>query len=82
MDASRKKRRIIAKTSVQVELYVRHEEADRVGDEQFDEWNHNVMKILDDAEKVMKIETDKFLKTQEGLGMQAPMEPLNWRQRN
>ena len=75
-----RKRRKVADIGLKVELYVPHDKAHQVGEDHFDEWYTNVLKIYDDASKKIGIETRKFLKTQETLGIQAPMEPQIWRQ--
>ena len=75
-----RKRRKVADIGLKVELYVPHDKAHEVGEDQFDEWYHNVLKIYDDASKKIGVETRKFLKTHDTLGIQAPIEPLIWRQ--
>ena len=73
-------RRKVAQTSLKVELYVPNDEAHRVGNEQFDQWNSKVMKIIAGATSDVAIETEKFLKMQEPLKMHAPIEPSHWLQ--
>ena len=79
-EQANRKRRKVADIGLKVELYVPHDNAHQVGEDQFDEWYHNVLKIYDAASKQIGIETRKFLKTQDTLGIQAPMEPQIWRQ--
>ena len=74
------KRMKVAQTSLTVALYVPNDEAHRVGYEQFDSWNRNVVKIIEGATHEIAIETEKFLKMQEPLKMHAPIEPSHWRQ--
>jgi hypothetical protein len=75
-----RKRRKVADVGMKVELFVPHDKAHAVGEEQFDEWYRNVLKIYDDAAKQIRKETRTFLKSHETLGIQAPMEPTIWRQ--
>ena len=75
-----RKRRKVADIGLKVELYVPIDKAHQVGEDQFDEWYRNVQEIYDDASKKIGIETRKFLKTHETLGIHAPMEPQIWRQ--
>ena len=75
-----RKRRKVADIGLKVELYVPIDKAHQVGEDQFDEWYRNVQKIYDDASKKIGIETRKFLKTHDTLGIHAPMEPQIWRQ--
>ena len=75
-----RKRRKVADIGLKGELYVPHDKAHQVGEDQFDEWYHNVLKIYDDASKKIGLVTRKFLKTQDTLGIQAPIEPQIWRQ--
>ena len=44
-----RKRRKVADIGMKVELYVPHDKAHEVGEDQFDEWYHEVLKIYDDA---------------------------------
>ena len=74
-EQSNDKRRKVAHTSLKVELYVPNDEAPRVGDDEFEEWNQKVVKILEVATKQIAFETAKFLTTQEPLKMQAVIEP-------
>ena len=75
-----RKRRKVANIGMKVELHVPNDKAHEVGEDQFDEWYRNVQVIYDDASKKIGIETRKFLKTHETLGIHAPMEPQIWRQ--
>ena len=75
-----RKRRKVADIGMKVELHVPIDKAHLVGEDQFDEWYHDVLKIYDDASKKIGLVTRKFLKTQDTLGIQAPMEPQIWRQ--
>ena len=75
-----RKRRKVADIGMKVELYVPNDKAHEVGEDQFDEWYHNVLKIYDDTSKKIGVETRKFLKTHATLGIHAPVEPLIWRQ--
>ena len=79
-NASQKKRRKVAESSLNVEVYIPHDKAHRVQEASFDEWYRNVGTILEDAQKKVATESAKFVKTQEGLHMHAPIEPFNWRQ--
>jgi predicted HAD superfamily phosphohydrolase len=74
------KRRKIAKTSLTVNLFVPDKEAHRVDNETFREWNKEVVKILEDAEKQVEVVNAKFVKTSGAKGMQAPCDAYNWRQ--
>ena len=71
-----RKRRKFADVSLKAELYVLHDKEHKVRSQEFDEWNDQVLKILDRAEKDIGVETNKFLQTHQGLGlgMQAPMD--------
>ena len=71
-------RRKFADVGLNAELYVSPDKAHQVRAQEFDEWNDKVVKILDRAAKDIGVETQKFLQTHEGLGIQAPIEPPNW----
>ena len=75
-----RKRRKVADIGMKVELYGPHDKADEVGEDQFDEWYNEVLKIYDDAKEKIGVETRKLLKTHDTLGIHAPVEPLIWRQ--
>ena len=74
------KRRKVAQTSLTVNLFVPDKEAHRVDNGKFREWNKKVVKILEDAEKLIEVVSAKFVKTSGAQGMQAPCEPKNWTQ--
>ena len=79
-EQANRKRRKVADIGLKVELYVPHDKAHQVGEDQFDEWYTNVLKIYHDASKKIGIETKNFLRTHDTLGIHAPIEPQVWRQ--
>ena len=59
-EQSNDKRRKVARMSLKVELYVPNDGAPRVGDDEFEEWKEEVVKIFEIAHEEIAFETGKF----------------------